>query len=105
MGRLEIVGCEICNMVEHDEDEPIWGAGVMEAVPEWLRDAKCPRCQTPFSAIGLIFVGSTPTNEIKREYAKVATAVFEMVPSSTATLFSIWANYDTDKQQPRNVSF
>lgn len=98
MSRLEVVGCENCNAVERDEDETIWGIGREEAVPDWLRDSKCPRCQTLFNTIDLIFVGSTPTNEIKREYAKAATAAFGMSLSSTITLVSIWADYDTDKQ-------
>lgn len=105
MGRLEIVGCENCNAIERDEDEIVWGGGQAEAIPDWLRDSKCPRCQTLFNTIDLIFVGPTPTNEIKHEYTKAAAAVFETVPSSTVSLISIRAHYDTDKQEQRNAFF
>lgn len=103
MAKLEIIGCENCNLVECDEQETVWGIGQAEAIPDWLRESNCPRCHTLFSTIELIFVEPTLTNTVKREHVKAATAEPEMVSSLTATLIPIWMNYDTSKQQPRNV--
>lgn len=97
MSRLEIVGCENCNVVEQDEGEPVWGIGQAEAIPDWLLDSRCPRCQTFFSTIDLIFVVPTLANEFKHKYAKAARAAFELAPNSIDILVSIWANYDTDE--------
>ena len=103
MVRLEIIGCENCNLVERDEEEPVWGIGQAEQIPDWLRESSCPRCQTLFGTIELIFVEPVLTNEVKREYLEAAPVEPEIAFSLTTALILIWMNYDTNKQQPRNV--